>query len=329
MDAVDEAYFQHKEKICNWLIINDKAQKKSARKRGSLSTVSSSSAPSSKRSKMSKTTSRKSGVSVGSSQASRHTQQLAKIASLEAEAGLLQQTKEAELRAEMLAIQKKIAKAQAKVHVYAEEEKRFASLTEAVQDNPTTALKRTVPESKKPLCEPSDSLGRSGLQDTMTKMLKLQSAPTVVLDIFSGDPLEYEYFKATFREVVENTIDDQKGKLTRLIQYTSGEAKNLIKHLIHASGNGYDQAIKILDDEYGDVHTVTNSYLKELRLWPAIRSNDTVAFKNFHQFLVKCQTYKEGIRLMELDSADVIRTLVLKLHASYHEKWNRCADKSG
>ena len=161
----------------------------------------------------------------------------------------------------------------------------------------------------------------------MTKMLKLQSAPTVVLDIFSGDPLEYEYFKATFREVVENTIDDQKGKLTRLIQYTSGEAKNLIKHLIHVSGDGYDQAIKILDAEYGDVHTVTNSYLKELRLWPAIRLNDTVGFKNFYQFLVKCQTYKDGSRLLELDSADLIRTLILKLHISYHERWNRSANK--
>ena len=128
--------------------------------------------------------------------------------------------------------------------------------------------------------------------------------------------------------MVENTIDDQKGRLTRLIQYTSGEPKNLIKHLIqHASGDGYDQAIKILDEEYGDVHTVTNSYLKELRQWPAIRSNDTQSFKNFHQFLVKCQAYKEGSRLLELDSADLIRTLVLKLHTSYHERWNRLASK--
>ena len=72
---------------------------------------------------------------------------------------------------------------------------------------------------------------------------------------------------------------------------------------------------------------VTNSYLKELRLWPAVRLNDTVAFKDFHQFLVKCQTYKEGTRLLELDSADVIRTLVLKLHSGYHERWNRAATK--
>ena len=30
---------------------------------------------------------------------------------------------------------------------------------------------------------------------------------------------------------------------------------------------------------------------------------------------------------MELDSADVIRSLVLKLHQGYHERWNRVATK--
>ena len=77
-----------------------------------------------------------------------------------------------------------------------------------------------------------------------------------------------------FKEVVEKMVDDQKRRLTRLIQYTSGEPKNLINHLIHIPEDGYDRALKILDTEYGDVHTVTNSYLKELRLWPAVRFND-------------------------------------------------------
>ena len=81
----------------------------------------------------------------------------------------------------------------------------------------------------------------------------------------------------------------------------------------------YNQAMKILDAECGDIHTVTNSYLKELRNWPAIRLNATAAFKNFYQILVKCQTYKEGSRLVELDSADLIRTPFLKLYTSYHE----------
>ena len=380
MEAVDAAYFAQKQKICNWLIQREKKQKRKSRKRGS-------SAASSTCSKLSK-------ASDGT-----HVSRMSK-----AEADMLHKTKEVELQTELLAIQKKIAKAEAKANVYAEEEERFGSLTQAVNENkhreaakqtskgtlihstenagvvqPNTkevaearkreiskvelvlkvpkkevkgAIRNTPEEDMETVTKPVDIRlneeikgaaheltdentmkthgGRpmdNSLQETMTKMMKMQSAPTVILDVFSGDPLEYAYFKASFKEVVENTVDDQKGKLTRLIQYTTGEAKNLIKHLIHASHDGYDQAIRVLDAEYGDIHTVTNSYLKELRLWPAIRLNDTTAFKNFYQFLVKCCTYKEGSRLLELDSADMIRTLVLKLHTSYHERWNRLANK--
>ena len=59
--------------------------------------------------------------------------QMPQIASLKIEVDMLERTKEAELRAEMLTIQGKIAKAEAKAQVYEEEEKRFASLTEAVR----------------------------------------------------------------------------------------------------------------------------------------------------------------------------------------------------
>ena len=43
----------------------------------------------------------------------------------------------------------------------------------------------------------------SELHLAMLKMMRLQSAPAVDIDIFSGDPLEYSYFKASFKEVVE------------------------------------------------------------------------------------------------------------------------------
>ena len=61
------------------------------------------------------------------------TNQRAKIASLKAEADMLHRTEEAELKAQMLTIQGKIAKAEAKAQVYEEDEKHFASLTEAVR----------------------------------------------------------------------------------------------------------------------------------------------------------------------------------------------------
>ena len=88
-------------------------------------------------------------------------------------------------------------------------------------------------------------------------IVSLLRAPSSELDKFDRNPLEYEYFKATFKEAVEKMVPDQRGRLTRLIKYTSGDAKVLIKHCVHAdSETCYDKAIKFLDAEYGSSHII-------------------------------------------------------------------------
>ena len=56
--------------------------------------------------------------------------------------------------------------------------------------------------------------------------------PDVDIETFDGDVLNYHYFIALFREVVESEVDSPREKLTRLIKYTSGDARELIKHCI-------------------------------------------------------------------------------------------------
>ena len=57
---------------------------------------------------------------------------------------------------------------------------------------------------------------------------KLQFSPNFEIDRFAGNPLDYKYFTTNFREIVESTVDSQRGHLNRLIKYTDGEAKLLI-----------------------------------------------------------------------------------------------------
>ena len=75
----------------------------------------------------------------------------------------------------------------------------------------------------------------------MYQLLKQQSAPDVDIDVFDGNPLNFKYFMTLLREVVESEIEDPCGRLTCLIKYTTGEAKELIKHCIEQSANkGYE-----------------------------------------------------------------------------------------
>ena len=55
------------------------------------------------------------------------------------------------------------------------------------------------------------------LDQAVIEMLSLSSAHTVELDKFSGSILEFEYFKANFKELVESEIKDQRGRLARLL----------------------------------------------------------------------------------------------------------------
>ena len=163
------------------------------------------------------------------------------------------------------------------------------------------------------------------LHSAMIEMIKLQSAPKPDLDVFDGNPLEYLFFRANFKEVVESVVTDQRGRLTRLIKYTTGDAQELIKHLVHSETKCYDKAIELLDKEYGNAHLLSCSYIKELRLWKNIAEDDVDGFKKLYRFLLKCRSYKECNRLQELDSTDLLATIISKTHRVHQGRWNRKA----
>ena len=64
--------------------------------------------------------------------------------------------------------------------------------------------------------------------------------------------MEYSYFIENFKDAVENLVDSPKQRLIRLLKYTEGDAKELIKHCIHEGAETcYDTAIGLLQKEYG------------------------------------------------------------------------------
>ena len=72
----------------------------------------------------------------------------------------------------------------------------------------------------------------SAASNMLCKLLRLQSASHVDIEIFDGNVISYHYFVALFREVVESKVDHPRGKITRLIKYTSGDAKEFIKRCV-------------------------------------------------------------------------------------------------
>ena len=161
----------------------------------------------------------------------------------------------------------------------------------------------------------------------LTNLIKQQAAPEVEIDVFSGDPLEYAYFITNFKEIVEGSIDGQTARLNRLIKYTKGEAKELIKHCVHESKvDCYDKAIALLNKEYGNKHKISCAYMEELRKWPQIKQNDAAAYKKFYRFSLRCLTLQKQGELEVLNSPISIRQLQLKLPNTQQDMWSKIVE---
>ena len=127
-------------------------------------------------------------------------------------------------------------------------------------------------------------------------------------------------FMALFKEAVEKKVDDRKGRITRLIKFTSGQAKELIHHLI-----GDNQAISLMERRYGNPHIIVAAYRREIRKWPLIKPGDSAALKKFYSFLIKCQSITADITWNALNTSDTLCSLLAKLPRNMKDRRNRLA----
>ena len=88
--------------------------------------------------------------------------------------------------------------------------------------------------------------------DALCQLVKQQSAPDIEL-VFDANPLDFHYFMTLFHEIAEKRIDDSRGRLARLVKYTSANAKEMIKHCAQEPpGMGYQYPKMILVEKYGN-----------------------------------------------------------------------------
>ena len=153
--------------------------------------------------------------------------------------------------------------------------------------------------------------------------IKQQSAPDAGIEEFDGNPLNFNYFKSMFHETVEKKIDGLKGRLTRIIKYTCGEERELVKKFIHDRPYvGYTNAMNLLEKESGDPHKLLASYRREIKQMSKIKSGDAVAFRRLFNFLIKCQTMSYSTSKNPLDSPDVICMIISKVPGHLQDRWN-------
>ena len=164
---------------------------------------------------------------------------------------------------------------------------------------------------------------KNNITEMLCKLVKEQTAPQVDLEPFDWNPLEYICFMSMFRDSVEKKIENPKGRLTRLIQYTRREAKDLIKNFINDGPEyGYNNAMEILHRQCGNSHTLLSSYRREVRQMAPLTAGDVTAFRKLFNLLIKYQTIEVDGHYNPLDSPEIVCTVLSKLPLHLQDRWN-------
>ena len=99
----------------------------------------------------------------------------------------------------------------------------------------------------------------------LEELMAIMNLPKVELETYNGDPMQYHTFIAAFEENVDKVIRDSQIKLTRLLQYTTGDAKSAIRTCALIGGDkGYEQARTILQKRFGNNHLVADHIIDHL-----------------------------------------------------------------
>ena len=132
---------------------------------------------------------------------------------------------------------------------------------------------------------------------------------------FRGDPIEYNKFIMAFDTRIIAHTSGETDCLYYLDQLLEGEAKDLIGGCLFMDPiNGYHEARKLLEKEYGDPFKISTAYINKVLTWPIIKQEDSLGLKRLALFLVKCESAMSSIFHMSvLNHAPNMQAIVQKL----------------
>ena len=93
--------------------------------------------------------------------------------------------------------------------------------------------------------------------------------------VFTGNPLTYADWIAAFETLIENKNLPVSDKIHYLKSYLGGEAKEAVTgFLALRNQEGYDQAMALLEERFGNGFIVSEAFQRKLNAWPKVWNRD-------------------------------------------------------
>ena len=120
----------------------------------------------------------------------------------------------------------------------------------------------------------------------MKAMLQRQGIPKPNPPKFAGDSAEFPVFKQRMQDWLDEKGFTEKEKVTYLLSFVDGDAKEAIKHC--EIGDGYLEAMTILEGQFGHPAKVVSASIRQITEGSRIESGDRDSLVNLRNHLHTC-----------------------------------------
>ena len=162
-------------------------------------------------------------------------------------------------------------------------------------------------------------------QDQQRQLLDAIQLPAAQLQTLDGDPLKYYLFMRLFEANVERSTVDSGSRLTRLIQYCTGKAKNVISGCLAMDPKqGYAQAKALLKSRFGNDYTISEAWIDKVMLGPCLKATDREGLQNMSDDLANCQYTLNAMNCMaEVNNQKTLVKIITRLPSYLQHRWRR------
>ena len=141
------------------------------------------------------------------------------------------------------------------------------------------------------------------------------SLPKVEMPIFTGEPLEYCNFICAFESLIEAKTNNARSRLHYLVQYTSGDVKELMSSCLSMEPNtGYEEARRLLKKRFGQNYHIATAYVDKITKGAPIKTEDSKALQRLSTLMTSCKNTLGSMGFLnKIENPDSLRQIIYRL----------------
>ena len=129
--------------------------------------------------------------------------------------------------------------------------------------------------------QPSQDRFPIGILETIQALVVQQSLPPAEVEKFSGSSDEYPAFRHRFYDQVMTKPLTESQKMSRLLQFVEGRAKDAIIGFEGLGPGKLQKALSMLEEKFGQKYMITNACINKLISNPKINLSNKEEFRKF------------------------------------------------